>query len=78
MKKFRAIILMVVLATCLSSFVAAAGINDTVVLRLHAYVPEKTTFSAEEDGFSVVSNAYNFSYSVFEQGLNRTLYVVAN
>ena len=78
MKKFTTIALTVILMTILSSSLFAAGINDTVVLKLHAYIPERTSFTASEFGFQVSSNANNFTYSVTEQGMNRTLFVVAN
>jgi hypothetical protein len=68
----------VLTALFLSFALFAAGMNDTAVVRLHAYVPERTTFTADEFGFSVASNAYNFTYSVAEEGVNRTLIVVAN
>ncbi|MGE4454444.1 MAG: hypothetical protein AB7D92_07895 [Sphaerochaeta sp.] len=79
MKKFKAIILTAILMTIFSSALFAAGMQDTAVLKLHAYIPERNTFTANELGqFEVASNSYNFSYSVAEQGVNRTLYVVAN
>lgn len=78
MKKLAAIIVTIILMTLLSSSLFAAGMNDTVVLKLHAYIPEKTSFTADASGFQVASNAYNFTYSVAEQGMNRTLFVVAN
>ena len=78
MKKFATIALTIILMALLSSSLFAAGMNDTAVLKLHAYIPERTTFSADESGFTVASNAYNFTYSVAEQGMDRTLFVVAN
>ncbi len=78
MKKSATIITTIILMALLSSSLFAAGVNDTVVLKLHAYIPERTTFTADEFGFQVASNAYNFTYSVFEQGMDRTLFVVAN
>ena len=78
MKKLATITLTIILMALLSSSLFAAGVNDTVVLKLHAYIPERTTFIADEFGFQVSSNAYNFTYSVFEQGIDRTLVVVAN
>ena len=78
MKKFAAIALTIILMALLSSSLFAAGMNDTVALKLYAYIPEKTTFTPDGFGFQVASNAYNFTYSVAEQGMNRTLFVVAN
>jgi len=78
MKKLATIALTIILMALLSSSLFAAGMNDTVTLKLHANIPERTTFSADEFGFTVASNAYNFTYSVAEQGMDRTLFVVAN
>lgn len=79
MKKFKAIILTAILMTVFSSALFAAGMQDTAVLKLHAYIPETNTFTANELGyFEVESNAYNFTYSVAEEGTNRMLFVVAN
>lgn len=79
MKKFKAIILTAILMTVFSTALFAAGMQDTAVLKLHAYIPERNTFTANEFGyFEVESNAYNFTYSVAEEGTNRMLFVVAN
>ncbi len=78
MKKLATIITTIILMALLSSSLFASGTNETTVLRLAAYVPERTTFIADEFGFLVASNAYNFTYSMYEQGLERTLFVVAN
>ena len=78
MKKSATIITTIILMALLSSSLFAAGTNGTMVLRLAAYVPERTTFIADEFGFLVASNAYNFTYSMYEQGMERTLFVVAN
>jgi hypothetical protein len=65
--------------TILSSALFAAGMQETAVLKLRAYIPERNTFTANEFGsFEVDSNAYNFSYSIAEEGYSRTLFVVAN
>lgn len=77
MKKLAVTIISVILISCCSALFAA-GMNDTAVLTLRAYIPERTVFSADEFGFNVTSNANNFSYSVTEDGYNRTLFVVAN
>ena len=74
----KKLVTLVLTALFLSSALFAAGMNDTSVLRLHASIPERPTFTADDFGFSVASNANNFSYSVAEEGLNRTLFVVAN
>ena len=79
MKKFKAIILTAILMTVFSSALFAAGMQDTAVLKLHAYIPETNTFTANEFGyFEVESNANNFTYLVAEEGTNRMLFVVAN
>ena len=78
MKKFATSLLAILLVALAASSLFAANATDTAVLRLHAYIPERTTFIATDYGFEVESNAYNFSYSVQEQNNNRTLFVVAN
>ncbi|MFA6784171.1 MAG: hypothetical protein WC136_08090 [Sphaerochaeta sp.] len=78
MKKFAKSLLATVLVALAASSLFAATATDTAVLRLHAYIPEKTTFIATDYGFEVASNAYNFTYSVQEQDNNKTLFVVAN
>ncbi len=78
MKKLTTIITTIILMTLLSTSLFAAGMNDTAVLKLHAYIPERTTFTADEFGFQIASNAYNFTYSVVEQGMDKTLFVIAN
>lgn len=76
MKKFRTMIITVVLLS-LSFVLFGASIGEPVVLHLHAYIPERTTFIATDDGLFVESNAYNFTYSMVEQGMERTVIVVA-
>ncbi len=76
MKKFTTILIAAVLLS-LSSLLFGASIGEPVVLHLHAYIPERTTFIATDDGLFVESNAYNFTYSMLEQGWERTVMVVA-
>ncbi len=78
MKKLATVITTIILMALLSASLFGAGNKETAVLRLAAYVPEKTTFIADAFGFQVASNAYNFTYSMSEQGMERTLFVVAN
>lgn len=77
MKKFRAIAcIMILLSLSLSLF--AAGIGEPVVLYLHGYIPERTTFT-EHDGLLIVqSNTHNFTYTMTEYGFDRTVAVIAN
>jgi len=78
MKKLAMTLLVtILLATAASSLFAISG-NETAVLRLTAYVPERTTFNTFDDEFVVASNASNFSYSVQEFASTRMLFVVAN
>ncbi|MCK9548919.1 MAG: hypothetical protein M0Q37_10455 [Sphaerochaeta sp.] len=68
--------LITLLVTTLSLF--SAPIGESVVLRLVGYIPERTTFTATEDGFFLVeSNAHTFTYTVEESPTTRTLLVVA-
>ncbi len=77
MSRFRHTILitLIVALTSLSAFPAA--MNESVTLRLVAYIPERTSFSVVADEFHVNSNANNFTYSVHHEELTRTLVVVA-
>jgi len=77
-KRLAKTIITIALVTLALSALFAASVSDTAVLRLTAYIPERTTFSSTQDGFSVASNSYNFTYQVIESGLDRTLVVVAN
>lgn len=77
MKMFKTIISIVVLLS-LSALLFGAAINEPVVLYLRAYIPERTTFIEVGGELSVESNAYNFTYSMVDQGFERTVAVIAN
>ena len=78
MKKLaKTLAITLLLALAATSLFAANG-NETAVLRLTAYIPEKTTFQTFDDEFIVDSNVYNFSYSVQQLANTKMLYVVAN
>jgi len=78
MKKLaKTLAITLLLAIAATSLFAANG-NETAVLRLTAYIPEKTTFQTFDDEFIVDSNVYNFSYSVQQLANTKMLYVVAN
>ena len=77
MKKFQTMLIVVFLLS-LSSLLFAASFDEPVVLYLRAYIPERTTVFATDDGLFIESNAYNFSCSMVEQGWERTIMVVAN
>ena len=78
MKKLvKTLAITLLLAIAATSLFAANG-NETAVLRLTAYIPEKTTFQTVDDEFIVDSNAYNFSYSVQQWASTKMLHVVAN
>ena len=78
MKKLaRTLAITLLLVVAATSLFAANG-NETAVLRLTAYIAEKTTFQTFNDEFVVDSNAYNFSYSVQEWANTKMLFVVAN
>lgn len=77
MQKFRTI-LIVAFFLSLSSLLFGATFGEPVVLYLHVYIPERTTFIATDDGLFVESNVYNFTCSMIEQGWERMVMVVAN
>jgi len=78
MKKLAMTLLVIILlATAASSLFAISG-NETAVLRLTAYVPERTTFNTFDDEFVVASNASNFSYSVQQMASTKMLFVTAD
>ena len=77
MKKLAVAIISVILISCFSSALFASGMNSTATLTLRAYIAPKTTVSADEFGFTITSNTNNFSYSITEDGANRTLNLVA-
>lgn len=78
MKKFAATLIITILLIVTATSLSAANGNETAVLRLTAYIPEKTTFNTFDDEFVVASNAYNFSYSIQEWASTKMLFVVAN
>lgn len=77
MKRYTHTILLLLILLVASFSVFSASISDPVVLRLVAYIPERTIFTPSDDGFFIESNAHNFSYSVEESFGTRTLSVVA-
>lgn len=77
MKRYKHTILLLLMLLVASLSVFSASMSDPVVLRLVAYIPERTTFTATDDGFFIESNAHNFSYSIEDSIENRTLLVVA-
>lgn len=74
----RALIVALTLIALGALSLHAAAAHQPVTLRLTAYIPERTTFTADESGFIVSSNANNFTYSVHEQAMTRILTVVAH
>ncbi len=78
MKKLAQTILLILLLALATTSLFAANGNETAVLKLTAYIPEKTTFNTFEDEFIVASNAYNFSYSVQQWDSTKMLMVIAN
>lgn len=78
MKKLAITVALLILMAMAASSLFAANANQTAVLRLTAYIPEKTTFTTFDDMFVVDSNAYNFTYSVTEEARTKVLLVIAN
>ena len=77
MKKLaKTLAVTLLLAIAATSLFAANG-NETAVLRLTAYIPEKTTFTTTDDEFVVESNAYNFTYSIQEMARTKMFFVMA-
>ncbi|MDT4762059.1 hypothetical protein [Sphaerochaeta sp. PS] len=78
MKKLATTLTIIILLAVATSSLFSANANNTAVLRLTAYIAEKTTITANDDGFIITSNTDNFSYSVQENANARMLFVVAN
>ncbi len=78
MKKLVKVVVITVLLAIASTSLFAALANETAVIRLTAYIAEKTTFTTFDDMFVVESNAHNFTYTVQETSRTKMLFVVAN
>ena len=78
MKKLVKTALVTILLSIAATSLFAVSGSETAVIRLTAYVPEKTTFNTYEDEFIVASNAHNFSYSVLQRAGTKMLFVIAN
>jgi len=76
-KKLVKILAVTILLSIAATSLFAAKGNETAVLRLTAYIPEKTSFNIFEDDVIVTSNANNFSYAVQEWASTRMLLVTA-
>jgi len=73
----KTLLVTILLAVAATSLFAVSG-NETAVIRLTAYVPERTTFNTFNDEFIVASNTYNFSYSVQQMSSTKMLFVIAD
>jgi len=78
MKKLAKTVLVTILLAIVATSLFAASGGQTAVIRLTAYVPERTTFNTFDDEFIVASNANNFSYSVQQWAGTKMLFVMAN
>ena len=78
MKKFAKTLAVTLLLAIAATSLFAGNENETEVLRLSAYISEKTTFTADDEEFVVESNAYNFTYSIQEMARIKMLFVMAN
>ncbi|MBI9094439.1 MAG: hypothetical protein JEY71_06120 [Sphaerochaeta sp.] len=78
MKKLAKTLAITLLLVIAATSLFAANANETAVLRLTAYIPEKTTFQTFDNEFVVDSNAYNFTYSVQQWANTKMLFIVAN
>ncbi|MDY0288181.1 MAG: hypothetical protein RBR15_05075 [Sphaerochaeta sp.] len=77
MKKLAKAVGIILILAIASTSLFAVATHDQAVIRITAYVPEKTTFSIFDDTFVVASNAYNFTYTVEESIGMKTLFVKA-
>jgi hypothetical protein len=75
MKKALIMIATILLTIATSQAFAS---SDTAVLKLVAVIPPKATFHVAGNGVSVDANNDRFSYTLQENGENRTLVVVAS
>jgi hypothetical protein len=73
LKKLSSLALTVILMTMFATSLFATP--EPVVVRLHGYIPETTTFKATDSGIEVISNANNFTYSVVE-GTNSSSFLI--
>lgn len=78
MKKLAKVAVITILLAIATTSLFAANANETAVIRLTAYIPEKTTFTTYDDQFVVESNVHNFSYEVYESSRTKMLVVKAN
>lgn len=74
-KKLAKLTMTVLLMTLFATSLFATP--EPVVVKLHGYIPETTTFKATESGFEVISNANNFTYSVIQANGTSSLFIVA-
>ncbi len=77
MKKLAKIIGITLILAIASTSLFATATYEQAVIRITAYVPEKTTFSLFDDSVIIASNAYNFTYAVEESIGMKTLFVKA-
>ena len=75
MKKLASLAMTVILMTMFATSLFATP--EPVVVKLHGYIPETTTFKATESGVEVISNANNFTYSVIQGNGTSSLFIVA-
>jgi hypothetical protein len=73
----KKLVLIILIVLAVATHLTGATIGEPVVLYLHAYIPERTTFHANEFGVLVESNVNNFTYSVAGEGIDRLVMVVA-
>lgn len=78
MKKVAKIVVITILLAMVATSQLAASTNDPTVIRISAFVPEKSTFTTFDNSFIVESNTYNFTYSVHQTIRTKMLFVMAN
>ncbi|AEV28920.1 hypothetical protein SpiGrapes_1097 [Sphaerochaeta pleomorpha str. Grapes] len=74
-KKLASLLLIALLMAIFATSLFATP--EPVVVRLHGYIPETTTFKTTDSGFEVISNANNFTYSVIQGNGTSSLFIVA-
>ncbi|MDT4762745.1 hypothetical protein [Sphaerochaeta sp. PS] len=78
MKKLATTLTVIILMAVATSSLFSANVYSTAVLRLSAYIADRTTITDTYDGFIISSNTDNFSYSVQEKAEERMLFILAN
>lgn len=77
MKKFLMTLTVTMLFMIVATPLFAAGVGETAVLRLTAYIAPKATFILFDEDLHIEANNNNFTYSIQEESGTRLLFVQA-